>query len=252
VYKDRSCSDPLPQEVTKLLNSQRRYQKINLTNNYTANAARKLLLIERFSLSLVELDVDIGFKSVQKLVPQNLCLPRLKKFTATGRTKHLITANLKMPKLTWLSIYDREKGNELDSFLSRVSGTLIHLSLGFPSAHQIRFVVNQMQNLKSLRLNSFGVSLEIKGFTLQPNHSITNLILGLYSVHSQTLLKSFVNLIFYEVYILELNEAEWIIKNMMKLKLLKIGNATSKVEVHKLYKQLKSTKASINRNIKIG
>jgi hypothetical protein len=102
-----------------------------------------------------------------------------------------------------------------------------------------------MPKLKSLRFHFF-IS---DSFTLQPNHSITKLEMCHQLAHSQPLVEAIVSLETYDVWNLKLNEAEWIFKNKMKLKLLKLSVGRSGEKICKLYERLKVSGAPINRNI---
>jgi hypothetical protein len=128
VFYDLKHNEPPPKKVTQLLNSQRRYQNMYVEVGYKANAARKLLLIERFSLSLIELDVAIT--DLQEFVPKNLQFPKLKKLSLCNGVECLISENFSAPRLTSLHIRNNQAlSKNMDEFLLRVSDSLTEFSL---------------------------------------------------------------------------------------------------------------------------
>lgn len=83
-FEEVSTQNPGPREVTELLNSQRRYQNLKFTLKLRSNMKRKLLLLERFSSSLEELELGIKLfgRETQFAVPKDLKMPKLKVFRA--------------------------------------------------------------------------------------------------------------------------------------------------------------------------
>jgi hypothetical protein len=65
-FFESSAKDPTSQEVTALLESDRKYQNVNADFRYISIADQKLLLLQRFSQSLVNLEI---FKT--KTLPTN-------------------------------------------------------------------------------------------------------------------------------------------------------------------------------------
>jgi hypothetical protein len=77
-FQECSANVPSRQEVTELLNSERKYQNINADFRYLTNAARKLLLLERFSQSLANLVTFLeDYPSLISKLPLSLSFPKL-------------------------------------------------------------------------------------------------------------------------------------------------------------------------------
>jgi hypothetical protein len=240
---DEEASKPQPKEIVKLLNSKRRCQNMKLAVRHKAN----FLFLQRFSLSLVDLDVKIDLKKLRNFTPQNLSFPRLKSLRISGDANWLITETFKAPKLTALMISSPDPlGEHFDSFLLRVADSLTKLWIYRQAkVRQFEIAFNQMSKLISLRC----IVGEHAKLILQPNHNIIDLGL-LY--HSQQILANLPNL---ETYIalkdISTVEAEWIFKNKMKLKKLVVKEQCV-AAVYDHYQQLKESIAAVNRNIEIS
>jgi hypothetical protein len=85
-FQEKSTKDPSLKEVTALLESNRRYQNMKLSANYVANRRRKLLLLQRFSQSLVELELKLGKNGkLIKNLPENISFPKLQSLKLVTR-----------------------------------------------------------------------------------------------------------------------------------------------------------------------
>jgi hypothetical protein len=214
-FDERSPIDPSPKEVTKLLRSERRYQNLNLNICFRTNSTRKLLLLQRFSPTLVNLEVYVG-SNVKQFAAENLQFPRLKSLSMMGSTNWLLTND----------------------------SSLTHLFLNYAHCHQIETAINSLPKLKSFGFSE--IFENVKEMKLQPNHTITEL--KLYR-HSQMIVEALVNLEKYKVFYFNRDKVKWIFKNKMKLKELQTGRKVKKI--CKLYQRLKDSGAAINRNIEI-
>jgi hypothetical protein len=76
VFRDIFAKSPSPKEVTALLQSQRHYQNFDGNFRLCSNIARKFLLLERFSQSLVNL--KISTRPSHQMLTENLSFPKLK------------------------------------------------------------------------------------------------------------------------------------------------------------------------------
>jgi hypothetical protein len=223
-FAEQSAKNPPPGEVTKLLQSERRYQYLNLNIVFRKNAERKLMLLQRFSPTLVNLKADVCW-NVQQFAPKNLQFPRLKSLSMMGSTNWLLT-------------------KDSDSFLLSLSGSLTHLYIGHVHCHQIETAINSLPKLQSFGFS--GTWRNIRGINLQPNYKITELDL---EKHSQNIVKALVNLENYKVFRINFDDAEWIFMNKLKLKQLRVNGDLP--GIHQLYQELKGSGAAVNRNIEI-
>jgi hypothetical protein len=80
-FRETSSRNPSPQEVTALLNSGRKYQNVEASFRFMTNAVRKLLLLQRFSPSIVNLKIEIN---LTLFLPTQLSFPKLKSLNADG------------------------------------------------------------------------------------------------------------------------------------------------------------------------
>jgi hypothetical protein len=78
VFSDKSSTSASPRRVTAMLKSQRNYQNFKGTFRYSSNIDRKLLLLKRFSHSLVNLEVVALLIDLSHHFPANLNFPKLK------------------------------------------------------------------------------------------------------------------------------------------------------------------------------
>jgi hypothetical protein len=76
--KSISSQVPFRKKVTALLESVRKYQNVKAEFKFLTNAGRKLLLLERFSQSLVSLTVTIEKEGFFSKLPVSLSFPKLK------------------------------------------------------------------------------------------------------------------------------------------------------------------------------
>jgi hypothetical protein len=77
--EEKTLKNPSPEEVTALLDSDRPHQNMKLRIRNVANSGSMLLLLQRFSQSLVELDLKLGEqKKMVKNLPENMTFPKLK------------------------------------------------------------------------------------------------------------------------------------------------------------------------------
>jgi hypothetical protein len=77
-FQESSANVPTPLEVFTLLNSDRKYQNVAVKFKFLTNAARKLLLLESFSQSLVNLKISLKKNELASKLPPNLSFPKLK------------------------------------------------------------------------------------------------------------------------------------------------------------------------------
>jgi hypothetical protein len=92
---DSSSEQPSRPEVTALLKSNRKYQNLDLHLKFAANIKRKLMLLPKFSSSLVELDLRDDNKQLQKYLPEKLSFPKLKALWIGSNSVDFITMILK-------------------------------------------------------------------------------------------------------------------------------------------------------------
>jgi hypothetical protein len=83
-FRERSSENPSRSEVTAMLESDRKYQNMSADFRLLANAGRKLLLLERFSQSLVALKILIVKQELLNKLPLSLSFPKLKSLDVTA------------------------------------------------------------------------------------------------------------------------------------------------------------------------
>ncbi|CRK88148.1 CLUMA_CG001933, isoform A [Clunio marinus] len=77
-FYDSSSTYPTRTEVTKLLKSSRRYKALEFDFRLMSNIERKLLLLKRFSLSLVDLTLTYRCRVPINKLPLNISFPQLR------------------------------------------------------------------------------------------------------------------------------------------------------------------------------
>lgn len=82
-FRETFHNNPSTQEVTAVLQSERQYQNVDTIFNYLANVGRKLLLLQRFSPSIIDLEF-VFVRNVDDFLPPNLSFPKLKTLKAHG------------------------------------------------------------------------------------------------------------------------------------------------------------------------
>jgi hypothetical protein len=116
-FRESSSDDPSPQEVTALLNSARKYQNVNAHFRYLSNAGRKLLLLERFSQSIVNLDISIERNELLEKLPPSLSFPKLKSLDVTTSAQIIVKLLQASSKLEKLAIGTENMDEEVVAYL---------------------------------------------------------------------------------------------------------------------------------------
>jgi hypothetical protein len=147
-----------------------------------------------------------------------------------------------------------EDAGKFNKFLKPACPTLTSLNIWYLHAENLEMIVNEMPHLKTL--DSFEIKGQIESVKLNPNESITTLILASmkFKPNLHNLCRSLVNLetlIIYEIKCM--TQFEWIPRNMMKLKKLYASWSYSpfKEEVLKRYEEMKLNEENINKEIEI-
>lgn len=135
VFIEESPNDPSPKEVTNLLSSGRMYRNVRLDLHHKTNKNRKLLLLQTFSQSVVNLEFGVYWRNDDvKPLPDNMTFPNLMslklkgglvteiipKFKAVTTLKSLTIDNFDMTKsgfVDWLK--QQEQLKDLDLYLTR-------------------------------------------------------------------------------------------------------------------------------------
>lgn len=154
-FYEFSAGDPSPKEVTILLNSNRKYQNVQANFFFLSNAIRKLLLLERFSQSLVSLDISVKEELVSKL-PLNLSFPKLKSLDVAASSQINLKLLQASPRLEELSIATKIMDEEVVACLMEME-TLKILTL-----HGDRddlFAKHSMENAK-FKLRALAIEKE--------------------------------------------------------------------------------------------
>jgi hypothetical protein len=121
-FREFLSNVPSPLEVTALLNSERKYQNINADFRYLTNVARKLLLLESFSQSLVNLKISCENDALANKMPLNLSFPKLKSLDVKASAQINLKLLQAASKLEKLAIQTEIMNDEVVACLMEIEG----------------------------------------------------------------------------------------------------------------------------------
>jgi hypothetical protein len=236
---------PSRKVVLKLLKSKRKVEKMDLTVRSKKDTRLEFSLLEIFSSSLIDLKIEARTKSCDEsaspFMSKNIYFPALQSLEING---WMIKKEIKAPNLTSLVISDMSSFH-FEFFLPQFASSLTSLKLYYTFAWHVKTAINCLPNLKTLKCHI--VIGEFDGLVIKPNSSIVELDIISQS-QAVLFMEGLVNLEKFKIFPLSLNEAEWIFKNMMKLKKLQTLDSTI---TDQLYRELKDSNAEINRDIEV-
>jgi hypothetical protein len=235
-------------DIGMLLNSNRRYQNVFFWFLYKTNFDRKILLLERFSQSLVDLEYSGGPRTANSTFSSELQFPKLEKLAVESDSEQQIIKVLQ--GATALKELQLEYYSSIPCLMS-VSSSLTTLAISGCSKEEFEFILTAFPNLRDFQVGRFSF-FEISKFK---NQSIKEFSFGFgysYKPLPINIISSMKNL---EITVCRsCNESNLrkILTEGKRLKKVKINYWTRKnLTPNKVYETLMASDRSIPRNIEI-
>jgi hypothetical protein len=254
-------------ESLKVLDkSKRKYQKAILSFRCIPspiNPSPKLILLQKFSENLVELEIQFDNHILLGLAPQTLKLPKLKNLTISGFAAKAfarrvefaapILDRLVLRGVLYMRIFNEGK---VDEFLEQFTN-LTFLFLDIVSRKALKVILNRLPKLKTFHSYEFDDEVEEIDADFQPNQSITEVKFKANSKpdFNRKFVKLFVNLEKCEVRNFDLEHVEiveWMIRNKFKIRKIHLtGQKFPMRIISTIYDELKTSNEIVNEQIEI-
>jgi hypothetical protein len=193
--------DPSTREVNAMLQSQRKYRSFKGIFKYSTNIARKLLLLQRFSESLVEMKFFTYGNIKSSSLPSNLNFPKLKSAAIRGNSHGSFVSEIlkNAPNIEMLSIESLKMNADLVKCLMQKT-KLKELKIDGNRTDIFQF--HSMQDCKfkltSLSFSNFDrnplsprVRSNFENFMIQMTETLTHLKLSCFKEDFEFVLEKF-------------------------------------------------------------
>jgi hypothetical protein len=181
----RTGSFPL-KDIGMLLKSNRRYQNVVFYSAYRTNFDQKILILERFSKSLVDLLYVCGTDTENSTFTSGLHFPKLAKLVISTGSEQTIKVLQGATALKEIVLPRSSMSN-----LMSVGSSLTILEVRVCSKEELEYILTTFPNLREFRLEEDVDFLEISKFN---NQSITEFSFGGYKPLPNNFISSMKNL----------------------------------------------------------
>lgn len=238
-------------DTTLLLNSNRRYQNASFDFYSGIDIERKMLLLKRFSLSLVELSLSVDSRTSAK-PPSELNFPKLKKLTVSTNLMDVATGFLEATtkQLEELQlIYEPMFAKDCLPVSAPPSSSFKILKLHKCNKKSFEYIIRELRSLKTLEVCAFEFD-KIPHDSPDKNESITTLQLKYSSEIPRNVIRSMKNLQVIETSLCDKRAIVRILREGKNLKEIKIKYWNDRNDLQTFYNKLIRAHPSLPHGIK--